>query len=342
VASDRRLGARAYYFLFFLAACAVVFADEPLKRFEFREMHMGTLFRIVLYAPDVSVANHAAEAAFRRVAALDRVMTDYNPDSELMRLSRQPVGVATPVSNDLFDAIQHAQYFAEKTDGACDMTVGPIVQLWRAARKTRKLPDPAAIAEALKSVGYKKLKLDASARTITLLSPKMQLDLGGFGKGYAADQALAVMRKDGIRSAMVIASGDIAIGDAPPGMQGWKVGIGIPDAESSDLAAKVLLHNAGVSTSGDTEQYVEINGVRYSHIVDPKTGFGLTHRTQTTIIAKDATTSDGFDTALCVMGEKRAIEFVDAMPETAAFIIVVGEKGNKVLTSRRFEKLKVP
>lgn len=309
---------------------------EALSRFAFNEPHMGTVFSITLYAPDADAATAAAEAAFRRVTKLDRMMTDYDTNSELMRLCLTSVGEPKRVSPELFEIIKESLRVAKETDGAFDITVGPMVRAWRAARKTHHLPTEAEIAEMRKAIGWRKVRLDAKNQTVTLLAPRMHLDLGGIAKGYAADQALAVMRRMGIKSALVAASGDIAIGDAPPGKTGWK--IGIEKLGSNGLVRSVFLHNAGVSTSGGTEQFVEINGVRYSHIIDPATGLGMTNRIQTTVIGPNATITDGLDTPTAIMGAKRAMALVDSQAKLAAFIITQDEAGTHYFLSKRFKE----
>jgi len=325
-----------------LAVSSAAAAVAPaLQRFEFIEPHMGTVFRIVLYAPDPATASRAATAAFQRVATLNRIMTDYDPDSELMRLCKQPPGVPARVSRDLFDIIEKSQKLANLTDGAFDITIGPLVRLWRTARRLHALPSPEAIAAAQHRVGWRHLKLDPARKTVTLAASDMQLDLGGVAKGYAADAALAVLRQRGIRSAFVAASGDIAIGDAPPGMTGWKMGIGSPGTNDT-LAATVLLRNAAISTSGDLEQFVDLDGIRYSHVVDPHTGLGLTNRLQATLIARNATTTDALATALCVLDEKRALKLADSLPDAAALLVRPGAAGNQLIASRRFDKLRAP
>jgi len=148
---------------------------------------MGTLFTITLYAVGKEQAEEGAKAAFARVKDLDEKMTDYNPESELMQLCKKETGQPHRVSDDLFDVLQKSQRFAELTEGGFDITVGPLVQLWRRARRQHELPEPERIAEAQKAVGYQKLRLDARAKTVTLLVPNVRLDLGGIGKGYAAD-----------------------------------------------------------------------------------------------------------------------------------------------------------
>jgi thiamine biosynthesis lipoprotein len=338
--NQNRLFRRPLTLALLIAAGANALAtDHPAQRLEFTEPHMGTVFRIVLYAPDPGIGSRAATAAFERVAALNRMMTDYDPSSELMRLCKQPVGVPVRVSKDLFDIIRKSQEFARLSDGAFDITVGPLVRLWRTARRMHTLPAPEAIAEAKRHVGWRNLKLDPIRKTVTLLAPDMQLDLGGIAKGYAADAALAVLRQRGIRSAFIAASGDIAIGDAPPGMAGWKMGIGSP-AGDDKLVATVLLRNAAISTSGDSQQFVDVGGARYSHIVDPHTGLGLTNRLQATAVARNATTTDGLDTTLCVLGEQRALKLIESLPDTAALLVKPGPNGNEIIASHRFEKLR--
>jgi thiamine biosynthesis lipoprotein len=324
--------------IFLLAGCCSTPTTAILHRFEFHEPHMGTLFSISLYSRDGQLATNAAKAAFQRVAELDSIMTDYNPDSELMRLCRSPAGRSTHVSRDLFDVLAYSEKVSRQTGGAFDVTVGPYVVAWRAARKTGSLPSAHDIATMRESVGYEKLRLDARRLTVTLLAPNMRLDLGGIGKGYAADKALKVLKQRGITRALVAASGDIAIGEAPPGKAGWRVGIGAMDGATDEVARTVLLHDAGVSTSGDSEQNVEINGVRYSHIIDPVTGLGLTNRIQVTIIGPNATVTDGLDTPLGIMGVDRALALVNSRQELAAIITTRDDNGKHVFLSRQFRE----
>ncbi|MCW5551476.1 MAG: FAD:protein FMN transferase [Verrucomicrobiae bacterium] len=310
-----------------------------LHRFEFQQPHMGTLFAITLYAPEANRAREAAEAAFARIAALEQMMTDYDPESELMQLCQQPVGQPVRVSDELFALLQKGQRLAALTDGAFDVTIGPVVRHWRRARRTDTLPSPEALARAQAPVGWRKLKLNARHQTVTLTVPNMQLDLGGIAKGYAADQALAVLRSHGLKRGLVAASGDIAVGDPPPGQRGWRVGVGALDRGEDALARNLLLRNAAVSTSGDTEQFVEIGGKRYSHIVDPRTGLGLTERLQVSIVAKHATDTDSFATAVSVLGVERGLKLVESRRGMAAFILRKSGEQTEVYESRTFKRI---
>ncbi len=324
----------------FLAGCAAPQqeASEKPERFEFQQPHMGTMFTITLYASNAVVARSASEAAFAKIAGLDRLMTDYDPDSELMRLCRCPVGEPTRVSDELFHILQEAQRIAELTGGAFDVTIGPVVRLWRRARRAEILPAPAQLARARESVGWQKLRLDSATRTVTLTVPNMQLDLGGIAKGHAADQALAVLREHGCSRALVAASGDIAVGDPPPGQRGWRVEIGALGNIGGEPPRVLLLAHAAVSTSGDTEQFVEIGGKRYSHIVDPRTGVGLTERLLVSIIAPRATQTDAFATAVSVLGLERGLVLIESQPGMAGLLVHCANGDEKVITSERWSR----
>jgi thiamine biosynthesis lipoprotein len=328
--------------LMLLSACRSTPPPHPLQRFELSHPAMGTLITITLYASDAPAAKAAAAAAFQRIDALEDIMSDYQADSELMRLCDQPFGTPVPVGQDLFDVLRRAQEMSKLSDGAFDVTVGPYVRLWRFARKRKVLPTPAKIAAARAAVGWQKLRLDAHARTVTLLVPNMRLDLGSIGKGYAADQAMQILKGRGIDRALVAASGDIAVGNPPPGQRGWKIGIAALGGATNQAPRTVLLHNAGISTSGDTEQFIEINGVRYSHIVNPATGLGLTNRIQATIIGPDATTTDTLDTTVSLLGVKRGLALADALPHTAALVVTKDDGQTQTFVSRRFRRIPQP
>ena len=317
---------------FLWAAVSSAFAGESaLRRFEFSQPHMGTRFQIVVYVPDAAAASRASDAAFERIARLDDTMTGYNPSSELMSLCQRAGGPPVPVSEDLFQVLATSQALSERTNGAFDITIGPVVRLWRRARRQHELPMPDELARARELVGHAKLRLDPRARTAQLLKKGMLLDLGGIAKGYAADQALVVLKKHGVMSALVAAGGDIAVSASPPGREGWRIGIAPLEAPERPPTRFLLLHDAAVSTSGDAEQYVEIGGKRYSHIVDPKTGVGLAGQSSVTVVAPNATTSDGMATAVSVLGPERGLELVRSTPGTAALIVQATDQGPRTL-----------
>jgi thiamine biosynthesis lipoprotein len=270
--------------------------SQDLQRNEYVRLLMGVRMRIVAYATDEPAAREAAGAAFERVAQLEDIMSDYETDSELMRLSRASGNGPQKVSPELFEVLSYGQMVSEASDGAFDVTVGPLVRLWRAARKSGVLPAGSALADARSKVGWRMMRLNARDRTIELMIPGMQLDLGGIAKGYAGDESIRVLREHGVRSALFEAGGDIVVSDPPPGTRGWQ--IELPGGRKKRLA------DAAISTSGDTVQFLELNGVRYSHVVDPRTGIGLTEHYAATVIAPRGITTDSLSTAATVLGKR--------------------------------------
>lgn len=289
---------------------------KELQRFEYAEMHMGVKVRLVAYAPGQTVAEQAARAAFDEVAALNNVMSNYVPSSELMRLCTRAGGPPVQVSKELFFILQRALTLSFLSGGAFDITVGPYADLWRDARRKQQLPDEQALAKAGARVGWQKVALDPVRRTVKLKVPGMQIDLGGIAKGYALDRALAVLKAHGVERALVDAGGDVAVSGPPPGEKGWKVTV----KHASPANRALTLSHAAVASSGDTQQFVEFNGTRYSHIVDPRTGKGLTSRIAVTVVAPDGLTADSYATAISVMGASKGQQFAQAVAGVRAFI----------------------
>ena len=290
-----------------LPALAIALASPPAaaaEPFRFERPLMGTRFTIACHAPDHASAARAADAAFAIAAGIDRCASDYDPGSELLRISTHPVGTPVPVSPLLFDLLDHSRRLAGSTRGAFDPTLGPLTRLWRETRERRALPAAARLAAARAACGWRQFSLDPAARTVTLHQPGMAFDLGGIAKGHAADLMLESLRKAGLPRAMIAAGGDIRLGDPPPGREGWRVAIQTRDPGHHE--GILTLANAAVSTSGDLHQWVEIEGVRHSHILDPASGLGLTRRIAATVVASEAKLSDPLATAACVLGPRAA------------------------------------
>jgi FAD:protein FMN transferase len=289
------------------AGCTAQTHPPKLSRYHYAQIKMGVQARLVVYAPDEATAQRACTAAYQRVAALEDSMSDYRQTSELLQLCGQAGTGPVKVSQDLFYVLKKARELSEKSDGAFDVTVGPLVQLWRAARKTGQLPSDEAVERARQLVGWRKAVLDERASTVNLTEPGMRLDLGGIAKGYAGDEAVAVLRSHGITRALFEAGGDIVLGDPPPGEHGWAIDI----TEGTRSGRTIRLSNCAISTSGDVEQFVIYNGKRYSHVVDPRNGWALTNRVEATVIAQHGIDSDALSTALCVLGNERGAALAD-------------------------------
>ena len=302
--------------------CAVS-AAPSLDRFEYSQLHLGVQVRIVLYAPGEQTAVRGARAAFKRIATLEDVFSSYRPYSELSRLSTQAEEGPVKVSKALFTVMQKAQELTCRTGGAFDITVGPYVELWRKARRMHRLPGAKELRRADSLVGWQNVRLDQRARTVQLAIPGMQLDMGGIAKGYILDQALAVLKEAGLPRALIRAGGDIVVGAPPPGQDGWQVTV----ANAQPGQDEIELAHAAIASSGDTQQFVEINGTRYSHVVDPRTGRGLTSRRAATVIAPDGITADSYATALTVLSPEKAERLVRSHPNVSAYLRYVTEEG---------------
>jgi len=310
--------------------CAAHRAD-PVERFEFTQLHMGVEARIVLYSKDEPTAARAAAAGFDRIASLDASLTDYRTDSELMRLCAGAGGPARPVGPDLFVLLQRARGISEASGGAFDVSIGPVVRLWRAARSTGQPPDPAALAAARALVDYRAIILDRQSRTVRLAKPGMILDLGGIGKGYAAQEALKILRARGHGRALVALAGDIALGDPPADQPGWSIALSGLGGESR--LHHVRLANTCISTSGDREQFLEVDGRRYSHIINPGTAQGSTARAQITVISPDGATADALATAATLVPRERIMPMIAKFPGAAVHIQQPGDDGMVTIIS---------
>lgn len=317
-------------------------SQPALARFEAFRVEMKVVpVKIVLYASDERGARKAADAAFDRIARLNEALSDYDPDSELRRLcAASGPGKAVAVSDDLWRVLCHAQTLAERSQGAFDVTVGPLVRLWRRAHRLREMPSDARLDAARDLVGYQAVRLDHAARTVELLQPDMRLDLGGIAKGYMADEATAVLRRHGLTRSLVDAGGDIALGEPPPDKPGWLIGVA-PLERDAPPSRFLWLSCRAVATSGDSWQYVEIDGKRYSHIVDPRTGLGLTDHSCVTVIAPDCMTADGLASAVSVLGPEQGLPLVDATPGAAALVVRAPDGRTETYESSRWKHVPV-
>lgn len=307
-----------------------------MHRYEFNEPKMGAGFRIVLYAGDERAALDHAKAVYARVDELDGILSSYNPSSEISRLSLRtldgPMPEAVELSEELFHVLERSCEVARLTDGAFDPTVGPFGKLWRRSRELGQLPTPRRLEEARGSVGYQRIKFDPAHRTVQLLAPRMRLDVAGIAVGYVVDEALDVLKRRGVDAALIDAGGDLGMIGAPPGTDGWRVAVQSLAAPEEMTGEYVALRDASISTSGDTYRFVEIGGKRYSHILDPKTGLGLTERIGVTAIAPDGITADWIDTVVAVMGREKGTAVVEAVPGAAARITTIDGDGRIIVS----------
>jgi FAD:protein FMN transferase len=280
----------------------VITSSAQQNRFVFTEPKMGSPFTVIFYHQDSSFAKQLSINAFRLVDSFVNIYSDYIASSELSRLSANAGNCRrTNVSAAMLDILMRAKQAYEYSQGAFDITIGPLSDLWRSARKQKIFPSAADVNHRKNLVGFRHVKINNRKSTVKLKKAGMRLDLGGIAQGYIAERVLEYLQRAGIKSVLVDVSGDIAAGEAPPGRSSWVLGVNLPEDAAAIHDKKLRLSNMSVSTSGDIYQYLEHDGKKYSHIIDPRTGYGVTERKNVTVIAKDATTADWLATACSIL-----------------------------------------
>jgi thiamine biosynthesis lipoprotein len=292
--------------------------NHPPVRFEFSHSSMGTLFTIAGYGSDSLLAKETASAAFSLIDRFNLIMSDYNPESELMQLCRRSVSSNyIPVSDELFHVLQESLYWSKWSDGIFDISIGPYSQLWRRAGRKDLMPDSAEFQKAAALVGYQNIKLDPANQSVLLTKSGMQLDLGGIAKGYTVDKIFNLFRNNGFDTVLVDGGGDIRVGEAPLDSHGWKIRIMNGDGQDSIA----FLSNCAIATSGDLYRFTEINGIRYSHIINPFTGYGITIPRTVTVLAHTCTEADVLASILSISGPEDGFKILQRRKEVSAFIM---------------------
>ena len=274
--------------------------SEPtviLHRFQTQKPLMGTMVTVTAYAESKEKADAAFANAFARAAEVDQVASDYLPDSELALFNAAKTNAWVPASDDLLTMVAYGLELAELTNGAYDPTLGTITHLWRVSKEAGKLPSAEVRDQARELSGWKLVEVDLDARKIRKLKVGVRLDLGGLGKGYAADMMLEALLRNKISSALITFGGDVRCGEAPPGKNGWMVGL---NDYQNKIVATMTVSDCAVSTSGDLQQFIEIDGRRYSHVVEPATGLGTTDSLLATVVANNGLMADPLATAACI------------------------------------------
>lgn len=304
---------------------------------------MGTEIQIVVYSPDEATAQRIIELGCDEIDRLTTILSNYDSASEVSRLCRSPIGVATPISHDLAEVLRESLRWYEVSQSKFDITIGPLTQIWRQCRKTKQLPEPLDIERALAQSGWDHLAIEwaettppsessdtsSASSSATLLRDGMMLDISGIATGYIIDVAFERMQKAGAKSLLINIGGDIRLGTPPPDQLGWKVqiaGLG----KSSPALCNLVLSNCAVTTSGDLNQFVEIDGRRYSHFIDPIDGAPIERRQSVTAIAPTTVDADAGATALAVMGIDAASDAFPGLPLTEAIFTQLDQQTQTV------------
>ena len=297
----------------------------------YREV-MGTFAHIVAVAADTKTANVCIEAGFDQLRRVDDVMSDYKSDSQVSMVNRDAFAKAVVVDDDLFEVLSIATEYSKESNGAFDITVGPIVQFWREAEDTGRMPTEAELAQARSKVGFEKLILDARSKTVRFEVEGMRLDLGGIAKGYAIDLAVEAMQKAGAVGGLVDVGGDVrCFGQPSDDKESWLVGLQDPSVEGQ-LLLVLKLRDMSVATSGGYRRYALIDGKKYSHIINPAAGSAVDELVSVSIVARTATAADTLATAVSVMGQEKGLALVDSLAETEAILVPAGKGADLIHT----------
>ncbi len=341
------LGAMITNPLMLFAFCFLLFAllsscSPPQERlFKETRTSMYTVVEITVSSDSAKKAKTAIDRAFNELDRLARLLNFYSEDSEVFIINRNAGDKPVKVSPETLEIIDKALYVSENTEGAFDITVGPVVRLWDFQNKV--LPDEKMIKEKLKLVGYRNVIVDKEKSTVFLKTKGVQIDLGGIIKGYAADRAVEILKKKGIKSGIVAVAGDIKVfGRKPPtgsdsGL--WNVGIQNPRQESDrdEIIATIGLSDASISTSGDYQRFFIKDGKRYHHLLNPKTGYPAYGCQSVTIITKDAAFTDAFATGIFILGHEKGLDVIKKLGFDG---VIVDRDGKIYVTEGIKDKIK--
>ena len=287
--------------------------SQTLKRYQFEEPKMGSPFQIILYSKDRISAQQIAAKAYKLIDSLNLIFSDYEVESELNKLS-QTAGKnsCVQVSPLLYDLLRKSRNAWQLSERKFDITVGTLSKLWRDARRTGQFPNDSLIQAAKARTGMQYVLMDSTKHSIQLTLHGMQLDMGGIAKGFIAQYVLDFLNENGFPMSLTNAGGDISFGDAPPGKDGWSVAVSIP-LRDQVLPTNLILKNQSIATSGNMYQFLEHNGRKYSHEIDPQTGYGIQSQRSVTVISSDGALSDWLATACSVLSIKKSKKLADQL-----------------------------
>ena len=298
------------------------------RKFSYSEMKMGSAFNLIIVSADSNKANHLARKSYELVDSLNHIFSNYDSSSELSKINASAGLLPYKMSTAMLDLVQKSQYAYIQSKGAYDISIGPLSSLWRNARKAKLFPEASTVLATKKLVGLNQVKINKRLGTIFLPNANMQLDFGGIAKGYIAQWVINFLKANGIQQALVDAGGDIVMSGPPLNQQGWLIGVNLPETTDQLLNKKLQLSNCSVATSGDVFQFIEYKGVKYSHIINPLTGYGVTNLRNVTIVAKTGATADWLATACSILPIQEAKQL--AISHQAALLITTLKNGKLV------------
>lgn len=289
-------------------AAATQTAPRELLRLEESADAMGSTYTVVLYGYDRDQMEAAVEAAFEEVRRIDGFLSNYRPESDLSQVNRLAAERPVKVTPELFQLLEKCLEYSRRSEGAFDITVGPLMKVWGFYRGTGRLPGAGEVSRGLKKVGYRNILLDAENRTVRFAQPGVELDPGGIGKGYAVDRMVDVLKESGIASALVSAAGSSIYGlGVPNNSRGWEIKIRDPKDQRKTME-DVYLKDESLSTSGSYEKFFEAGGKIYSHIMDPRTGYPAAGTLAVSVIAPKTLDSEAWTKPYFILGRQWAAQ----------------------------------
>ena len=339
---------------FFISALYSVFClililsgcTEGDRMYRESRLMMDTFCSITVVSSSKEKAKEAIEAGFKEIEKLERLLNYYSPESEVAAINRASGDNPVKVSQETFEIIRKAVEIARYTHGAFDPTIGPLMRLWGFSKETinPSIPSQDEIKNAVRLVDYKKIKINESVSEIFLAEKDMELDLGGIAKGYAADKAIESIKAKGVRASLVAVGGDIKTFGIKPDNRPWKVGVQNPRADfnnqkaGEDIFLSLSLSDKAISTSGDYQRFVVVNGKRYHHIINPGTGFPASAVMSVSVISSEGYIADGLSTAVFILGSVKGMELLESMGLDG---IIVDEKEEILITEQLKEKVNI-
>ncbi|MGD9852544.1 MAG: FAD:protein FMN transferase [Nitrospirales bacterium] len=301
------------------------------------QMLMGTVVFVTAVGSDEEIAKQAAGKGLDEIRRLEELLSTWIPTSELSRVNASAGGDAISVSSETVEVMMHSFEMARLTEGGFNIAIGPAVALWNASGDGY-LPSSAELEAVRPRIDLSEVHVDEQARTIRLGRPGMQIDVGGIGKGFAADLAAAVMQKAGATAGVVAISGDIKTFGRMPDNQKFMFGIQHPRKDSGVLLGQIELEDEAVSTAGDYQRYFEKDGVRYHHILDPGSLQPARACQSVTVIARTGVMADGLDTGIFVMGPDKGMALIESLPDVEG--VIVDREGKVLVSSGLMSRLK--
>ena len=296
---------------------------------------MGTIFKVSVHSEKSrNKVEDIVQGSFKIADEMDDRFSDYSAESEVSKFNKQESHIPFKISSELLELLTISQSLYHKTSASFEPAAGALTQLWRLSRKTKRLPDQKTLSLAIKASSFASLIIDRKNKTLTKKDHLTRLDFGGIAKGYTADKMLNYLQEHDLKSCSISAGGDVIVGNPPPGRLYWIIRIN-PFGDSNSETMRVKLSNAAVSTSGNVEQFIQIGGKKYSHIVNPKNGLGLTTNHAAVVISNKGSMSDALATSISILG-KSGLKILDHFPNTEAAIIDLND--NKVTKSPNFNK----